>query len=513
VRNLTISMAATTLACIGLACGSAGPEPVAEPAPTTSITISTTVAPPTSTTVALPTTSASTTTVGPMAATNTTTSTTSTLPTLPGSTVVDTPKTPVVLVAGAFIQEVGDATLETTVLCGPDGLSVEHSIDGEPVAPETAGMATTALGKTYHRVVAAVDSDGDDYLFDGGWWAEDMVDGSCEPYEPPIWEDYLDGGLIAVTEVLWDQLALRDVACPYLQPDIRQAAIEDGYDGDLDTCTMDFDHLRRATVRDSKRDRHLLEIGFDCGPFGLDEVWYVIDGVFVANDYYHPPEYLEDEYEEFILEPMRDRYGDTVYDYRARVVEVDGEVYVFDIGRARIDLNLEAALGSDNCELVDWSEPPVAFEGATPGRLIWDTGSMDVRELSYPEASGADLGMRFYLTSKPATTVVLDITWDPTEVNFGAAVGGCSAVSKTDTSETLRVTVEPDDWQNTRQPDPAGMLTFATSGAGDGLADGDQVTEVRVTIVDELSDPGYHGADDLVMMVTTRDRPDGAICH
>ena len=458
-----------------------------------------------------------------MAATNTTTSTTSTLPTLPGSTVVDTPKTPVVLVVGAFIQEVGDATLETTVLCGPDGLSVEHSIDGEPVAPETAGMATTALGKTYHRVVAAVDSDGDDYLFDGGWWAEDMVDGSCEPYEPPIWEDYLDGGLIAVTEVLWDQLALRDVACPYLQPDIRQAAIEDGYDGDLDTCTMDFDHLRRATVRDSKRDRHLLEIGFDCGPFGLDEVWYVIDGVFVANDYYHPPEFGPEQYEEWALEPKRARYGDTVYDYRARAVEVDGEVFVFDVGRVRYDWNLEAALGSDNCDLVDWIGPPVAFEGATPGQLVWQTGWMvDAgllgpecagystcgKEIEYWEASGRDLGLMFWLTSEPTTAVVLDITWDPTEVSLGDLAGGCADTSQTETSETLRVTIEPDDWSH-----QDGMLTFATSGAGDGIADGDQVTEVRVTVVDELSDPGYHGADDLVMMVTTRDRPDGAICH
>ncbi|MEC9395707.1 MAG: hypothetical protein VYA89_07630, partial [Actinomycetota bacterium] len=68
------------------------------------------------------------------------------------------------------IQEVGDVTLETNVYCGPDGLSVEHWIDGEPVEPETAGVATTALGKTYHRVVAAVDGEGVDYLFDGGWW-------------------------------------------------------------------------------------------------------------------------------------------------------------------------------------------------------------------------------------------------------------------------------------------------------------------------------------------------------
>ena len=477
-----------------------------------------------------------------MAATNTTTSTTttsttstttttSTLPTLPGPTVVD-PPTPAILVMDAFTQEVGDVTLETVVSCGPDGLSAEHRIDGEPVEPETTGVATTALGKIYHRVVAAVDGDDVDYLFDGGWWADDLADGSCEPYEldtitvePNTWDDYLDGGSIEVTEVLWGQLDLRDVACPYLLPDIRQDAIDRGLDVDLDTCTVDFDHLRRATVRDSKRDRHLLEIGFDCGPFGLGEVWYVVDGVFVANDYYHPPEFGPEQYEEWWIEPMRDRYGDTVYDYRARAVEVDGEVYVFDVGRVRIDLNLETALKRDNCALVDWSGTPVAFEGATPGQLVWQTGWMvDAgkagpecaglgpggystcrKDITYWEASGTDLGLSFRLSSRPTTAVVLDITWDPTEVHVGAAAGGCDLVDQSVTSTTVQATIEPDDWNK--------MVEYATAGAGDGIADGDQITDVRITVVDELSDPTYHNADDLVMAVTTVDRPDGAICH
>ena len=392
-------------------------------------------------------------------------------------------------------------------------------------------METSALGKAYHRVVAAVDGDDVDYLFDGGWWAEDLFDGSCEPYEldtvtvePNTWDDYPDGGSIEVTEVHWGQLDLRDVACPYLQPDIRQAAIEDGYDGDMDTCTVDFDHLRRASVR-SKSGRRLLEIGFDCGPFGLGEVWYVIDGVFVANDYYHPPEFGPEQYEEWALEPMRDRYGDTVYDYRARAVEVDGEVYVFDVGRVRIDLNLEAALGRDNCALVDWSGPPVAFEGVTPGQLIWQTGWMvDAgllgpecaghgrggysscgNDVTYVEASGTDLGLSFRLSSKPVTAVVVDITWDPTEVHVGAAAGGCDLVDQSVTSATVQATIGPFAWHK--------EVVFATAGAGDGIDDGDQVTEIRVTVVDELSDPAFHNASDLVLKVTTLDHPDGRICH
>ena len=466
-----------------------------------------------------------------MAATNTTTSTTTTSTVAPTTSTTSTTTTstlPAAHVVSWRIQEVGDATLETVVRCGQGGLDAEYWIDGEPVEPETAGVAMTALGKTYHRVVAAVDGEGVDYLFDGGWWAEDPVDGSCEPYEldtvtvePNTWDDYLDGGSIEVTEVLWGQLDLRDMPCPFPRP----GALDTGSDDDLDTCTVDFHHLRRATVRDSKRDRHLLEIGFDCGPFGLGEVWYVIDGVFVANDYYHPPEFGPEQYEEWWIEPMRDRYGDTVYDYRARAVEVDGEVYVFDVGRVRIDLNLETALKRDNCALVDWSGTPVAFEGATPGQLVWQTGWMvDAgkagpecaglgpggystcrKDITYWEASGTDLGLSFRLSSRPTTAVVLDITWDPTEVHVGAAAGGCDLVDQSVTSTTVQATIEPDDWNK--------MVEYATAGAGDGIADGDQITDVRITVVDELSDPTYHNADDLVMAVTTVDRPDGAICH
>ena len=446
-----------------------------------------------------------------MAATNTTTSTTT-------STVA-----PNVELA-TFSRDEGSTTLETVVSCGPDGLDAEHRIDGEPVEPETAGVAMTALGKAYHRVVAAVDGEGVDYLFDGGWWAEDPVDGSCEPYElntatpsPNTWDDYPEGGPIVVTEILWDQLDLRDIMCPGLLPDASE-------EWAADACTVDFDHLRRASVR-SKSGRRLLEIGFDCGPFGLGEVWYVIDGVFVANDYYHPPEFGPEQYEEWALEPMRDRYGDTVYDYRARAVEVDGEVYVFDVGRVRIDLNLEAALGRDNCALVDWSGPPVAFEGVTPGQLIWQTGWMvDAgllgpecaghgrggysscgNDVTYVEASGTDLGLSFRLSSKPVTAVVVDITWDPTEVHVGAAAGGCDLADQSVTSATVQATIGPFAWHK--------EVVFATAGAGDGIDDGDQVTEIRVTVVDELSDPAFHNASDLVLKVTTLDHPDGRICH
>jgi len=181
-------------------------------------------------------------------------------------------------------------------------------------------------------------------------------------------------------------------------------------------------------------------------------------------------------------------------------------------------------------EIFLWSGLEVAFEGATPGQLVWQTGwmvnagllgpecaghgpggySTCGREIRYSEASGADLGLMFSLSSKPTTPVVLDITWDPTEVNVGPAAGGCTDVSQAETLETLRVTVEPDDW-TTAWDGPE--VVIATSGAGDGIADGDQVTEVRVTVVDELSDPMYHDADDLVLTVTTVDRPDGATCH
>jgi hypothetical protein len=252
-----------------------------------------------------------------------------------------------------FSRDTDGTTLETVVSCGPDGLSAEHRIDGEPVEPETAGLTVPWAFEIYHRVVAAVAVDGVDYLFDGGWWIEDRESDSCAPHEPPVWEDFADGGQIVVTEILWKKADFRDIACPGLHPD----AEERGW-GATDTCTLDFDHVRRATV-----DGRLLEIGFDCGPFGVGEVWWVVDGTMVSNRYYHPPESTEDRYEEEILEPMRGRYGDTVYDYVAQVQWLDSEVYVFDIGRVRIDLNLEIALKRDNCALVDWSGLEAAFEG------------------------------------------------------------------------------------------------------------------------------------------------------
>ena len=496
--------AVAVLASIGLACGSTTPEPVAEPVATTAATTSST----TSTTMAS-TTSTSSTTSTTVAPTTSTTSTTSTtvVPTTSTSSTPSTTVAPTVEVA-TFSRDAGGTTLETVVSCGPDGLSAEHRIDGEPVDPETAGLTFPWAFEIYHRVVAAVAVDGVDYLFDGGWWIEDRESDSCAPHEPPVWEDFADGGQIVVTEILWEKADFRDIACPGFLPDA-----EEGW-GDPDTCILDFNHVRRATV-----DGQLLEIGFDCGPFGVGEVWWVVDGTMVSNRYYHPPEFTEDEYEQFILEPMRARYGDTVYDYVAQVQWLDSEVYVFDIGRVRIDLNIEAALKSDNCALVDWSGPEVAFEGATPGHLIWQTGLGDLecpgdgpggysscgKDVTYGEASGTDLGLRFRLSSKPATAVVVDITWDPTEVHIGPAAGGCAMVDQSVTSKTLRTTIEPVDWRR--------MHEYATAGAGDGIDDGDQVTEIRVTVVDELSDSAYHDAEDLVVQVTTRDDPDGAICH
>ena len=167
----------------------------------------------------------------------------------------------------------------------------------------------------------------------------------------------------------------------------------------------------------------------------------------------------------------------------------------------------------------------IRFEGVTPGRLIWQTGwmvdagllgpecvghglggySSCAIEFSYIEASGADLGVRFHLSSKPIATVVVDVTWDPTEIIIGPAAGGCALVDESVTSETLRLTLEPDGWRS--------VESLVMSGAGDGIDDGDQVTEIRLTVVDELSDPAYHDAEDLVAHVTTVDRPDGAICH
>jgi len=74
----------------------------------------------------------------------------------------------------------------------------------------------------------------------------------------------------------------------------------------------------------------------------------------VANRYYHPPEVSYEDYEEWVVAPMRDLYGDTVYDYVAHVHWLDGEAFVFDIGRVKIDLNLEAFIEGDNCVLLDW---------------------------------------------------------------------------------------------------------------------------------------------------------------
>ena len=458
-----------------------------------------------------------------------------------------------------FFRDAGGTTLETVVSCGPDGLSAEYWFDGELFESEIVlfapglhvGLSFPWAFDTYHRVVAAADVDGVDYLFDGGWWIEDRESDSCAPHEPPDWEDFADGGQIVVTEILWKNADFRDIACPGLRPDA-----EDWGEAVTDTCTLDFDHVRRARV-----DGRLLEIGFDCGPFGVGEVWWVVDGTMVSNRYYHPPEgdVAAD------VEPSRAYYGDSSYEYVAHVQWLDSEVYVFDIGWVRIDHNLEAVLGWDNCALVDWSGPEGAFEGATPGQLIWQTGGMvdaglywadrhqellvkgapedeaqftnwqyEVAEAAdkmrayaaispecagngpggystcarpqwYWEASGADLGLLFRLSSKPATAVVVDITWDPTEVHIGPAAGGCAMVDQSVTSETLRTTIEPVDWRR--------MLAFVTAGAGDGIADGDQVTEIRVTVVDELSDSAYHDAEDLVVQMTTRDDPDGAICH
>ena len=325
--------------------------------PTTTVVASTSVEPATTTpptTTAPPTSTAPTTTLPTTTAPTTSTTSTASTTVAPTTSTTSTSTTtlaPAVEVA-TFSRDAGGTTLETVVSCGPDGLSAEHRIDGEPVEPETAGLTFPWAFEIYHRVVAAVAVDGVDYLFDGGWWIEDRESDSCAPHEPPVWEDFADGGQIVVTEILWEKADFRDIACPGFLPDA-----EEGW-GDAATCTLDFDHVRRATV-----DGRLLEIGFDCGPFGVGEVWWVVDGTMVSNRYYHPPESTEDRYEEEILEPMRGRYGDTVYDYVAQVQWLDSEVYVFDIGRVRIDLNLETALKRDNCALVDWSGPEAAFEG------------------------------------------------------------------------------------------------------------------------------------------------------
>jgi hypothetical protein len=243
---------------------------------------------------------------------------------------------------GTYSQEVNDHLVETVVICGADGLEAEYRLDGQPIDPEThheAYLRFTEGAQSFHRAVGAEDGDGPDYLFDGGWWIEDRTDGvSCEPYEGPVWEDFTDESIL-VTEIIWADAYLRDVRCPQLRP----GSVE----GD---CVVDFDYVRRATV-----DGHLLEIGFDCAAAGVGEAWWVVDGAMVSNRYYHPPEWSYEDYEEWVVAPMRDLYGDTVYDYVAYVHWLDGEAFAFDIGRVKIDLNLEAFIEGDNCVLLDWS--------------------------------------------------------------------------------------------------------------------------------------------------------------
>ena len=238
--------------------------------------------------------------------------------------------------SATFSQKVSGHLVETVVICGLDGLEVEYRVDGQPIDPETAGLRFTQGAQSFHRVVGAEAGDHPDYLFDGGWWVEDRTDGvSCEPYEEHKWEDFTDGSIL-VTEIIWANTALRDIRCP----------------GNED-CVVDFDYVRRATV-----DGNLLEIGFDCAEAGVAEAWWVVDGVMVGNRYYHPPEFNDEDYEEWVVGPMRDLYGDTVYDYVAYVQWLDGEAFVFDIGRVKIDLSLEAFIEGDNCVLLDWFATP-----------------------------------------------------------------------------------------------------------------------------------------------------------
>ncbi|MEE1565376.1 MAG: hypothetical protein V1249_10375, partial [Acidimicrobiales bacterium] len=242
-----------------------------------------------------------------------------------------------------FSAEVDESRhlIETTVICGGSGLEVEYRFDGDLVDPETADLRFTEGAQSFHRVVGAVDGYNDmgDYLFDGGWWIEDRTnDVSCEPYEGPVWEDFTDDSIL-VTEIIWPDTYLRDVRCPQLA--------SGSVAGD---CVVGFDYVRRATV-----DGHLLEIGFDCAVAGVGEAWWVLDGVMVTNRFYHPPEFNYEDYEEWVVAPWRDLYGDTVYDYVAYVHWSDDEVFVFDIGRVKIDLNLEAFTEGDNCVLLDWS--------------------------------------------------------------------------------------------------------------------------------------------------------------
>ena len=317
------------------ACG--GSAETNAPVTTTSVAPTMTQAPATTTPTA---TVAPTTTQAPATTTTTTTQ-------APATTTTTTTQAPATVMAATpsatFSQEVNGHLVETAVICGVDGLEVEYRLDGQPIDPETAGLRFTQGAQSFHRVVGAEDGDGPDYLFDGGWWVEDRTDGvSCEPYEGPNWEDFTDESVL-VTEIIWADTELRDILCPQLLPDPIGV-------GD---CVVDFDYVRRATV-----DGHRLEIGFDCAAAGVGEAWWVVDGVMVANRYYHPPEVSYEDYEEWVVAPMRDLYGDTVYDYVAYAHWLDGEAFVFDIGRVKIDLNLEAFIERDNCLLLDWFADP-----------------------------------------------------------------------------------------------------------------------------------------------------------
>ena len=148
---------------------------------------------------------------------------------------------------------------------------------------------------------------------------------------------------------------------------------------------------------------------------------------------------------------------------------------------------------------------PYTKDVVLPGQLSWHPEwRIEVRNLSYTEASGTDV-MGFHLSSRPTAAVVLDITWDPTEVLIGPAAGGCSLPDESVMSETLRKVLGPDGWLSD--------ASFAMAGAGDGIDDGDQVTEVRIAVVDELSAATYRDASNRVAPVTTRNRADGAVCH
>ncbi|MDG2908552.1 MAG: hypothetical protein P6D49_09655 [Acidimicrobiales bacterium] len=311
---------------------------------TTQASTTTTQASTTTTQASTTTTQASTTTT--QASTTTTQASTTTTTVAPTSTMASTstaaPPTSIAFTPpGTYSQEVNGHLVETVVICGADGLEVEYRLDGDRVDPETAGLRFTEGAQSFHRVVGAEDGDGADYLFDGGWWVEDRTDGvSCEPYEGPIWEDFTDDG-IPISDIMWDNADLREPVCT--EGNSREVVPD---------CFQDFDYVRRATV-----EGHLLEIGFDCASVGVAEAWWVVDGVMVANRYYHPPEFVYEDYEEWLVAPMRDLYGDTVYDYVAYVQWLDGEAFVFDIGRVKINLNLEAFIEGDNCVLLDWFAP------------------------------------------------------------------------------------------------------------------------------------------------------------